>query len=58
MTDIEISFIGMNISVFSVRSALPLATEGTQEFLCDDTKVQHFENVVWSYGEIRRDNER
>ena len=32
MTDIEISFIGMNISVFSVRSALPLATEGTQEF--------------------------
>jgi hypothetical protein len=24
----------------------------------DNTKVQHFENVVWSYGEIRRDNER
>ena len=28
------------------------------EFLCDDTKVQHFEMVLWSYGEIRGDNER
>ena len=24
----------------------------------DNTKVQHFEMVLWNYGEIRGDNER